>query len=89
MGDGCEDIGTMCCAAFDAISVVYTTLSCLVVNIEILKIVVKVDRACAEITAEKGSMCGEYSSNVNVSFSTKRDSNTGLPLMKVGDNCSG
>jgi hypothetical protein len=84
-----EDICTMGCAAFDAISVVYTTFSCLMVDIEILKIVVKIDGAGAEIAAKKSGVSGEYGSDVDVSFPTKWDSNTGLPLVKVGNDCGG
>ena len=89
MGYSGEDICTMGCAAFDAISVVYTTLSCLVVNIEILKIVVKINGASAEIAAKKSGVSGEYGSDVNVSFPTQWDSNASLPLMKVGNDCGG
>lgn len=86
MRDCGEDIGTMGCTAFNAVSVVYAALSSLVVDVEILKIVVKVDRASAEVTAEKSSVCCEYGSDVDVSFSTKRDGDTSLPLVKVGDD---
>ena len=89
MGYGGEDICTMGCAAFNAISVVYTTLSCLMVDIEILKIVVKIDGASAEIAAKKSGVSGEHSSDVDMSLSTKRNSNTGLPLMKMCDDCGG
>ena len=43
VGDGGEDIGAVGSRAFDAISVVDTTLPRFVVDIKVLKIVVEVD----------------------------------------------
>ena len=43
MRDGGKNVGTVGSRAFDAISVVDTTLPCFVIDIEVLKIVVKVD----------------------------------------------
>jgi hypothetical protein len=51
MGNCSENIRTVCSGAFDAIPVVNTTLSSFVVNVEVLKIVVKVDRASTEVSA--------------------------------------
>lgn len=86
VGDGGEDICAMGCAALDAISVVYTTLPCLVVHIKILEIVIKVDRASTEIATEKSGVGSKYGGDVNVSFSAKRDSNASLPFVKVDDD---
>ena len=89
MRDSGEDICTMGCAAFNAVSVIDTTFPCLVINVKVLKVVVKVDGTSAEVTAEEGGVGGEYGGDVNMPFPTKGDSNTGLPLMKVGDNSGG
>jgi hypothetical protein len=34
-------------------------------------------------------MCCKYGSDVDMSFPTERNSNTGLPFVKVGDNRGG
>jgi hypothetical protein len=43
VGDSGEYIGTMGCAAFDTVSVIDTAFPCLMVDVEVLEIVVKVD----------------------------------------------
>jgi hypothetical protein len=89
VGDSGKYICTMSCTSFDAVPVIYAALSCLVINVEILKIVVKVDRASTEVAAEKSSVCGEHGGDINVPLSAKRDSNTRLPLVKVSYNSDG
>lgn len=46
-----ENVGTMGGGAFDTIAVIYATLTGFMVDVKVLKIVVKVDGASAEISA--------------------------------------
>lgn len=45
--NGGEDIGAVGSRAFDAVSVVYATLACLVIDIKVLEVIIKVDAASA------------------------------------------
>lgn len=68
VGDGSEDICTMSCGPFDTVAVVDTTLSSFMIDVEVLQIVVEVDRACTEIATEQSSMGSEYSCHIDMSF---------------------
>ena len=57
----------------------------LVVDIEVLKVVVKVDATGAEITAKKGRMCGEHSSDIDMAFPAERYGYANLPFVEMGD----
>ena len=57
----------------------------LVVNVEVLKVVVKVDATGAEIATKKCRVRGEYGGNIDVAFPAKRDGHTNLPFVKMGD----
>ena len=75
--------------AFDAIAMIDATFPRLVIYVEVLEVVIKVDRACTEVTSEKGSMSSEDGGDVYVTFATERDGDAGLPLMKVCDDGDG
>lgn len=64
-------------------------LSSFVIHIKVLQVIVKVDTARTEVSSEQRSMSGEDSRDVNVSFSTERDSKTGLPFVEVGNDSCG
>lgn len=66
VGNGCENVGTVSGGAFDAVSVVYSSLPGLVIYVEILKVVVEVDRACAQVATKKGGMCGEDGGDIDM-----------------------
>src|SRR5262249_48529783 len=51
MGDCGENIGGMCCSAFDAIPVIYASLPSFRVNVEPLEVVIKVDRPRTEVSS--------------------------------------
>ena len=70
----------------DAVPVVDAALARLVVDIEVLEVVVKVDTARTEVSTEKGSVGGEDGSHINVSLPAEGDGETGLPLVEVGDD---
>ena len=66
VGNGGEDIARMGGSSLDAVSVIDTALSSLSINIEPLKVVIEVHRACAQVATEKSGMCREDSRNVNL-----------------------
>ena len=84
--DGGKDVSSMRCPSLNAISVVDATPACLSVDIEMLKIIVKVNRSCAQISTEECSVGGKNSSNVYPAFSTEWQGHTGKPFMKLRDN---
>ena len=57
----------------------------LVIDVEILKVVVKVDATGAEIAAKKSRVCGKYSGDIDVAFPAERDGHADLPFVKMGD----
>ena len=86
MRHGREDIGAVRGGTLNAVPVVDTALSRFVVDIEVLEIVVEVDRAGTEITAEQGSMSGKHRCDIDVPLAQERDGETSLPLVEVGDH---
>ena len=52
VGYGSEDIGTVCCRSFYAVPMVDTTFTSFCINVEVLEVVVKVDRARAKVSPE-------------------------------------
>jgi len=89
VGYGGENIRAVSSGSFDAISMVDSPLSSFVVDVEILKIVVEVDGAGTQVTTKKGCMCSKDSGNVDMTFTTKGDCKTSLPLVEVGNDSSG
>ena len=69
VADGGENIGAMCGCALDAVAMVDTSLAGLVIDVKVGQVVVKVDTACTEISAEKGSVRGEDGRDVNLPLS--------------------
>lgn len=64
------------------------TFACLMVNIKVLQVVVKVDTSSTEVSAKESSMGGEDGGHVNVSLAAEWNGKTCLPLVKVGyDRC--
>jgi hypothetical protein len=63
------------------------SLACLMVAVEVLEIVVEIDRSRTEVTAEESGMGGEHGRNVDVAFAAKGDRYSDLPFVKVGDYC--
>jgi hypothetical protein len=84
--DGSEDICAVCGRTFYAVSVVDTTLPSFVIDIKVLKVVVKVDRASTQVSAEEGRVCREYGGNVDVSLPAERNGHPSLPFVKMRNN---
>ena len=86
MRNRCEHIGAVCCRTFNAVSVIDPSLSGFMIDIEILQIVIEINGTSTQIAAEKRCMCCEYGSHVDMSLTTKRNGDTRLPFMEVGDD---
>lgn len=63
-----------------------TPLTGLVINIKVLQVVVEVDASGTEVSTEQSSVSGEDGRHVDVSFTTKRNGETSLPFVEVGNN---
>lgn len=70
--------------SLDAIPVVNTTLSGFGIDIEILQIVVEVNRASTQISPKERCMSCENSCHVNAPLLGKGQGNTGEPFVEVG-----
>lgn len=66
MADGSKNVCAVRSGALDTVSVVYPALSGFMIDVEVLEVVVEVDRARAQIPAEQGSVRGEDRRHVNV-----------------------
>jgi len=86
VGDGGEDISSVCSAAFYAVPVVDASLSGFGVDVEPLEVVVEIDGAGAEIATEQCSMGGEDCGDVDSSLLAKREGHTCEPLMELSNN---
>lgn len=86
VGYGGEDISAVRRTPLDAVAVVDSTLARLVVDVEVGQVVVEVNRSSAEVATEESGVGGEDGGNVNVTLAAEGDSETGLPLVKVGDD---
>jgi hypothetical protein len=84
MGDGCEDVGTVRSRTLDAVSMIDTSFTGLMIYIKVLEIVVKVDGASTEISSKQCCVCGEYRANIDMTFATKWNGQSRLPLVEVG-----
>jgi hypothetical protein len=87
--DGSEDICAVCGRTFDAISVVDTALSGFVINVKVLQIIVKVDRASTEVSTQESRVCREDDGEVDVPFPGERNGHPGLPFVEMRNNGGG
>jgi len=89
MGDGRKDISTVSSRTFNTVSVIDTTFSSFVIDVEVLEIVVEIYGTGTEVSTKKSGVGSEDGSDVDMTFTTEGDSEASLPLMKVGDNGCG
>ena len=68
------------------IPVIDAALPSFVIDIEVLQVVVEVDRAGAEVATEEGGMGREHGRHIDMTLPAERDGDAGLPLMEVGDD---
>ena len=83
---GREHIGAVRRGTFDAVSVVDAALAGFVINVEVLEVVVEVDRAGAEVASEEGCVGGEDGRDVDMALAKEGNGKTGLPLVEVCDD---
>ena len=62
------------------------SLTGFVVDVKVLEIVVKVDRSGTKVTPKKSRMSCEDGSDVDMSFTTKRNRQSGLPFVEMGND---
>ena len=74
MRHGGENVSAVSCRAFNAVSMIYSTLPCFVVDIEVLQIIIKINAAGAEVSTEKCSVSREHSGDIYMALATKRNS---------------
>src|SRR5277367_6555801 len=86
MRDGGEYVCTMSGGPFDAVSVVNASFACLVIDVKVLKVVVKVDAPGAEIATEKGRMSRKDRRDIDVPLATQRNGESRLPFVEMGDH---
>jgi len=70
-----EDIGGMSSCAFYAISVIDPSFAGFMIDVEILQIVVKVDRSSTQVSSEQSGVRGEDCSDIDATFSAQWESN--------------
>jgi hypothetical protein len=63
--------------------VVDTTLPCFVIDVKVLKVVVKVNRAGTQVPAQKGRVCCEDRGDIDVSLPTERNGDPSLPFVEM------
>ena len=70
MGDRCKYVSTVSSGAFDTVAVVDASFSCFVINVKILKVVIKVDASSTKVASEKSSMRCKNGRHVDMSLAT-------------------
>jgi hypothetical protein len=75
-------------SALDAISVVDATLASLCIYIEILEVVIEVDRTCAEISPKNCSVCRKDGSDVDSALLAQREGDSSQPFVELRNNGS-
>lgn len=75
-------------ASLDAVSVVDSSFASLGVTVEILQVVVEVNRPSAEITTKKGGVSSEDCGDVDSSLLAEREGHTCEPLVELCDDSS-
>jgi len=68
VGDSGENVGAVSSGSLDAISVVDTAFSGLVIHVKVLEIIVKVDRSGAKVSTKQSGVGGKNSGDVDVTF---------------------
>jgi hypothetical protein len=81
-----EDVAGMSSGTLDAVSVVDTALASLRINIEPLEVIVEIDRAGTKVSSKKSGVSGKDGSDIDASLLGQRQSDTGEPLVEVGND---
>jgi hypothetical protein len=88
VGDGGEHIGGVRSSALDTVSVVDSTLSSFCVDIEELQVIVKIDRASAQVATQEGSVGGEDGGDIDAPLLAEGESDTSEPLVELSNDGS-
>lgn len=83
VGDGGEDIASVCSSSFYAVTMVNTALSSFCVHVKVLEIVVEVDRAGTEVTTEESGVGGEDGRDIHLSLLGQWKGDTREPFVEV------
>ena len=86
--DGGEDVGRVGRGALDAVPVVDAALARLAVDVEVLEVVVEVDRAGAEVSAQQGRVRREDGRDVHPARLDQGKGDGSEPLVEVSDDGS-
>jgi hypothetical protein len=86
MGNGCKYVASMCCSSLDAIAVINSSFTSLRIHIEVLEVVVEVDRSGAEIASKESCMRGEDSGNIDSASLAERERDAREPLVEMGND---
>ncbi len=88
VGNRCKHISRVRSGALNAVAVVDTALSCLGVDVEVLEIVVEIDRAGAEVATEERGVGGEDGGNIDAALLAERDRDTCQPFVELDNDGS-
>lgn len=67
-----KDVGAVSSTAFNTVTMVDATLTSLLIDIKVGEVVVEINRASTEVTAQKSSMSGEDCTNVKMTLLDQR-----------------
>jgi hypothetical protein len=81
-----KHICAVCRRALYAVPMVDTPFACLVIDVKVLQVVVKVDGAGAEVATEEGGVGGEDGGDIDVALPAEGNGKPRLPLVEVGDD---
>lgn len=85
---GRKYVARVCGCALDTVSMVDAPLAGFGVDVEVLQVVIKVDRAGAKISSEESGMRREDGGDVNATLLGQRQGNTGEPFVEVSNDGS-
>jgi hypothetical protein len=83
VGDSGKNVCIMCRGTLNAVVVVNTVFSSLVVDVKVLEVVVEIDASGAEVSAEESCVSSKDGCDVDVTFATERNGKASLPFVKV------
>lgn len=86
VGDSSENVAGMRSSPLNAVSVVNTTLSSLSVDIEVLEIVVEIDRSSTQVSSKKSGVGSKNGCDINASLLAEWKSYTSQPFVEVSND---
>lgn len=86
VGNGGEDIGGVGGGPLNAVAVVDAALPRFSVHVEILKVVVEINGAGAEVAAKQGGMGGEDGGDIDAALLAEGQADTSQPLVELNND---